>query len=179
MTPPAPYKPDPRGEFPQTPVDFAMHLCSSMALMRETALDHGLKPMGLSISRYRVLGVLVWFGSCRMTDVANLTAMDRTSLTRIADHLVRSGLVQRTANAKDRRQVYLDITEAGREAYRAALSVVLAYNAKILDGIPESIQREAARTLKIMAANLAPNAAARDGIIHYATASSGAVGVEG
>ncbi|HEX7758958.1 MAG TPA: MarR family transcriptional regulator [Caulobacteraceae bacterium] len=172
--PPEPYVPDPKKEFPLTPVDFLMHLTSSMALMRESALDQQLKPLGLSISRYRVLGVLVRFGPCRMTDVANLTAMDRTSLTRVADHLVGGGLVERTTSSKDRRQVFLEITQAGRDAHRAALAVVLGYNAKILDGISETAQRQAARTLKVLAANLAPNPSARDGIILYATAASGA-----
>jgi DNA-binding MarR family transcriptional regulator len=166
--PPEPYAADPKGEFALMPVDFVMHLTSSMALMRDAALDQGLKPLGLSVSRYRVLGVLVRFGNTRMTDLANLTAMDRTSLTRIADHMVQTGMVQRTSNPKDRRQVYLDITDAGREAHRDALSVVLGYNTKLLAGISEETQRAAARTLQVMAANLAPNPGARDGIIHYA-----------
>lgn len=166
--PPMPYASDPRGEFPLSPVDFVMHLTSSMALMRDGALDQGLKPLGLSTSRYRVLGVLVRFGRLRMTDVANLTATDRTSLTRIADHMVQSGLVERTSSPKDRRQVFLDITDAGREAHRDAVAIVLGYNARLLRGIPEDIQRRAARTLVTMASNLAPNVAARDGIVHYA-----------
>jgi len=163
-----PYAPDPRGEFPLSPVDFVMHLTSSMALMRDSAMDHGLKPLGLSMSRYRVLGVLVRFGRTRMTDLSNLTAMDRTSLTRIADHMLKSGLAARSSDPKDRRQVFLEITEAGREAHRDALSIVLGYNSRLLGGIPEPVQREAARTLMIMAANLAPNPAARDGMVHYA-----------
>ncbi|MGA0602708.1 MarR family winged helix-turn-helix transcriptional regulator [Caulobacter sp. KR2-114] len=145
-----------------------MHLTSSMALMRDSALDQGLRPLGLSTSRYRVLGVLVRFGRTRMTDLANLTAMDRTSLTRIADQMVQAGLVARTSTPKDRRQVFLEITETGREAHRDAVAVVLGYNARLLRGIPEPVQREAARTLMTMAANLAPNPGARDGIIHYA-----------
>lgn len=166
--PPEPYAADPKGEFALMPIDFVMHLTSSMALMRDAALDQGLKPLGLSISRYRVLGVLVRFGNTRMTDLANLTAMDRTSLTRVADHMVRAGLVKRTSNPKDRRQVFLDITDQGREAHRDALSLVLGYNARLVSGIPDEAQRAAARTLQVMAANLAPNPGARDGIIHYA-----------
>lgn len=166
--PPTPYQSDPKGEFPLAPLDYAMHLTSSIGLMRDSALDQGLKAFGLSVSRYRVLGVLVRFGVCRMTDLSNLTAMDRTSLTRIADTLIDKGLVTRITNPKDRRQVFLDITEAGREAHRQALAVVLSYNARILQGIPEAAQREAARTLRRMAANLAPNDGARDGIIFYA-----------
>jgi DNA-binding MarR family transcriptional regulator len=165
--PPAPYAADPKREFALTPVDFVMHLTSSMALLRDSALDHGLKPLGLSVSRYRVLGVLARFGASRMTDVANLTAMDRTSLTRVADNLVKAGLAVRTASAKDRRHVFLEITEAGRETHRAAVAVVLGYNARLLADVPEPVKRQAARTLTRMAANLAPNAAARDGIVHF------------
>lgn len=169
-----PYAPDPEGEFPLASVDFLMHLTSSMALMRESSLDQGLKPLGLSVSRYRVLGVLVRFGGSRMTDLANLTAMDRTSLTRIADHLVAGGMAARAASPKDRREVFLEITDLGRETHRAALGLVLDYNSKILNGISDAAQRRAAHTLRTMAANLAPNPAARDGIILYANPAGAA-----
>lgn len=177
--PPEPYARDPKGEFPLNPIDFAMHLTSSVELMRQSSLDQRLKPLGLSVSRYRVLAVLVRFGSSRMTDVANLTAMDRTSLTRIADHLVGGGMVERATNPKDRRQVFLDVTEAGRAAFRAGLAVVLGYNAMILEGITEPEQRQAARTLRMMAVNLAPNTSARDGIVYAAPPATAAANDKG
>ena len=91
-----------------------------------------------------------------------------TTVLTVLSRLYDKGLVTRASNPEDRRQVSLDITEAGRAAHRDALAVVLSYNARILQGIPETLQREAARTLQAMAANLAPNPGARDGIIYYA-----------
>ena len=48
--------------------------------------------VGLNVSR--VLGVLERFGASTMTEVANFTAMQRTTLTRIADHTA-AGLIAR------------------------------------------------------------------------------------
>lgn len=163
-----PYSADPKQEFPLAPGDHLLQLISAMALIRDSAMDAALKAVGLSMNRYRVLGVLVRFGACRMTDLANLTAMDRTSLTRIADHLVRDDHVERKTTTHDRRQVFLEMRPAGRKAHLAALEVVLGNNRMILADTPDEARRETARTLKTIAANLAPNPAARDSIIDYA-----------
>ena len=40
-------------------------------------------------------------------------------------------------------------------------------NRRILDGIPDAAHRATARTLKQVVENLAPDAAARDSIIHF------------
>ncbi len=163
-----PFSVDPKQQFPLAPGDHLLRLITAMALIRDSAMDAALKAVGLSMNRYRVLGVLVRFGACRMTDLANLTAMDRTSLTRIADHLVRDDHVERKTTAHDRRQVFLEIRPAGRQAHLTALEVVLNNNRMILADIPDEARRETARTLKTIAANLAPNPAARDSIIDYA-----------
>jgi len=102
-----------------------------------------------------------------MTELSHFTAIDRTTLTRIADQLVAAGQVERQTTAHDRRQVLLDLTPQGRAAYLKALGVVFEFNRRILDGIPDEAHRAAARTLKQVVENLAPDALARDSIIHF------------
>ena len=155
------------GEFPLPPGDYLLQLTSAMRTMRDTALDAQLRPHGLTASRYRVLGVLNQFGACTMSEMANFTAMDRTTLTRIADQLVVVGWVERKAAPKDRRQVLLELTGLGRNTYLAAVKIVFAYNKKILEDIPEEAHRATARVLKALVVNLAPNDHARDSIIHF------------
>jgi DNA-binding MarR family transcriptional regulator len=160
--------PDPEGEFPFRPEDYALHLASAIALIRDSALEAALRPIGLNPGRYRVLGALARFGTMTMTEVAGFTMLDRTTLTRIADHLVADGHVERIAAPKDRRQVLLEITEAGRECYRAALPAVFAYNRSLLKGLDAGEIRASARTLKLLTANLAANPTIRSFLLDFA-----------
>jgi MarR family transcriptional regulator, lower aerobic nicotinate degradation pathway regulator len=158
---------DPQGEFPFGAADYVLHLLAAIHQFRDAALDARLKAVGLNVGRYRVLGVLNRFGACTMTELSHFTAIDRTTLTRIADQLVANDQVERQTTARDRRQVLLALTPSGRKVYIAALGVVFEFNRRILEGIPEKAHRATARVLKQVVGNLAPDAAARDSIIHF------------
>jgi len=158
---------DPAGEFPFDVVDYVPHLIAAIAQFRDSELDAALRVFGLNVGRYRVLGVLARFDDCTMTELANFTAIDRTTLTRTADHLVANGLVERSADGRDRRQVRLVLTAAGREIHRKALLIVFDLNGRLLEVVPEEESRTAARVLQAIVRALAPNAAAEKSIIHY------------
>ena len=158
---------DPTEEFPFAVDDYVLHLVVAIYQFRDSRMDAALRTLDLNVSRYRVLGVLDRFGASTMTELANFTAMQRTTLTRIADQLVAAGLVVRNAEARDRRHVVLDFTDLGQETYRKALAVVLNLNQRLLDGVPEAERRSTARVLMQVVDNLAPNQLARDGIIHF------------
>ncbi len=158
---------DPDGEFPFDVVDYVPHLIAAISQFRDSRLDAALRPLGLNVGRYRVLGVLARFDGCSMTELANFTAIDRTTLTRIADHLVAAGLAGRNSNAKDRRQVRLSLTDPGRRTHRKALRIVFALNGRLLERVPAPERRAAARVLQAIVRALAPNEAAERSIIHY------------
>jgi DNA-binding MarR family transcriptional regulator len=158
---------DPTEEFPFAVDDYVLHLVVAIYQFRDSRMDSALRTLGLNVSRYRVLGVLDRFGASTMTELANFTAMQRTTLTRIADQLVAAGLVERNAESRDRRHVVLDLTDLGRETYSQALAVVLNLNQSLMDGVPEHERRATARVLMQVVGNLAPNRLARDGIIHF------------
>ena len=158
---------DPKGEFPFHVVDYVPHLIAAISQFRDSALDRELRKLGLNVGRYRVLGVLNRFNACTMTELAHFTAIDRTTLTRIADHLVEGGQCVRLSDPKDRRQVRLELTPDGAKLYRKGVVVVFELNGKLLEGLGESSSRSAARVLQGIVRNLAPNEAARDSIIHF------------
>ena len=163
---------DPEGEFPFAPSDYVLHLLAAIHQFRDSALDARLKGLGLNVGRYRVLGVLNRFGACTMTELSHFTAIDRTTLTRIADQLVAAGQVERQTSARDRRQVLLDLTPPGLAIYLKALAIVFEFNGRILDGIPDDAHRATARTLKRVVENLAPDTLARESIIHFSREAS-------
>ena len=158
---------DPLGEFPFAAPDYVLHLLAAIHQFRDSALDSRLKGLGLNVGRYRVLGVLNRFGACTMTELSHFTAIDRTTLTRIADQLVAEQRVQRKSTDKDRRQVLLELTKEGLEVYGAALAKVFELNRRILLDIPEDAHRATARVLKQVVENLVPDPLARDSIIRF------------
>lgn len=164
---------DPTEEFPFAVDDYVLHLLAAIHQFRDSNLDNALRSLGLNVGRYRVLGVLNRFGLSTMTELANFTAMQRTTLTRIADHLVAAGWVERRGEARDRRQVLLELTETGRKTYLRAVSIVFELNNRLLASVPEADARGAARVLVRVVENLAPNPAARDSIIYFSREALG------
>jgi DNA-binding MarR family transcriptional regulator len=158
---------DPTEEFPFAVDDYVLHLVVAIYQFRDSKMDAALRTLGLNVSRYRVLGVLERFGASTMTELANFTAMQRTTLTRIADQLVAANWVERRAEARDRRHVVLDLTDLGRETHGRALGLVLNLNKRLMDSVPEHERRSTARVLMRVVDNLAPNRLARNGIIHF------------
>jgi len=164
---PDPSSTDAEGEFAFAAGDYLLHLLAIIGLFRDSALDARLRPLGLNVSRYRAMAVLNRFGACTMTEVAKFTGVDRTTLTRVADQLVAAGWAERLSEAKDRRQVLLQFTVAGREVFAEAVAVLVDVNVHLLDGVPEEARRATARVLMQVVENLSPSQMVRNGIINF------------
>ena len=87
--------------------------------LRGLRSDHGVSGAKLAI-----LGWLFRAGrSMTATDLANLERLQPQSLTRIISELDEQGFIRRTQDETDRRQILIEITQAGQE-----LLVVDAYH---------------------------------------------------
>jgi DNA-binding MarR family transcriptional regulator len=84
------------------------------------AYDQALRPCGLRLTQYSVLANLTRSGGLSITDLAELLAMERTTLTRNLRPLERAGWV-RIGPGPDRRSRAVEITPAGRRVYDRAL----------------------------------------------------------
>ena len=69
---------------------------------------------GLTPTRISVLLTVVRERSIRLSDLAELEGINPTQLSRAIAHLVDTGLVERSADAGDRRAAWLKPTAAGR-----------------------------------------------------------------
>ena len=78
--------------------------------------DAALKPFGLTNGQFSLLMALNRPDGPRISDLAPFLAMDRTTLTAALKVMERRGLVQSAADAGDRRNRRLALTEAGRGA---------------------------------------------------------------
>ena len=76
---------------------------------------------GLTLPAYEVLAHLSEAPErrLRMSDLAAMSVLTPSGLTRVVDRLVREGLVERQRCASDARVVYAALTDAGDERVRA------------------------------------------------------------
>jgi DNA-binding MarR family transcriptional regulator len=145
--------PDPKGEFPFEVPLFLINLMVAIGTAREAAVEKALAPHELSVARYRSLVNISRLGDCSMKELAVMTGIDRSTLTRVIDQLIEHGLVARAEDAADRRRVLLSITEAGRAKLAGAEAVVQEIGRKSLENIPEDTQRAMVEGLRAMLAS--------------------------
>lgn len=85
--------------------------------------DEALRPAGLTNGQFSLLMSLNRPQPPAMGGVAELLAMDRTTLTAALKPLERRGLVEIEADPADRRSRLLRLTDAGRAVLIAALPI--------------------------------------------------------
>jgi long-chain acyl-CoA synthetase len=86
-------------------------------------VERALDPLDLSLPQYRVLSLL-HDGSSASSALAGRLAVSPPSITAVVDGLVARGLVERHADAEDRRRLTLVVTPAGAQLLRAAEDAV-------------------------------------------------------
>jgi DNA-binding MarR family transcriptional regulator len=87
------------------------------------AFDDALRPLGLTNGQFSLLMSLNRPTAARPAEIAELLAMDRTTLIANVKPLERRGLVAVTVDAGDKRGRLLALTSAGRVLLAAALPV--------------------------------------------------------
>jgi DNA-binding MarR family transcriptional regulator len=150
---------DPKGEFPLDLTTYVFHLFTVTTRHRDARLETILKPLGLNLPRHRALSVIASLEPCTMTELAEFSAVDRTTLTRTIDQLVQAGLVARATPPEDRRQVVLTLTEAGLIACRGSLRAIYRLNRELLSGLGDEEQRALAHAFERFLAHLVPEPA--------------------
>lgn len=120
--------------------DYLFYLLFHATRQREIAFDAAFADTGINMNRLRTLSVIRRLDGCTMKDLARLTAIDRTTLTRSVDQLVEQGLVERSTPAGDRRKVQMCLSPAGEAFHTEALKVVAAFNRRALDGVSRKDQ---------------------------------------
>ena len=81
--------------------------------------EDALADRGLTIAMWRVLAALSNNGALRQIDLSNLTSIEVSTLSRLVTRLVRMGLVTRTRNSTNSREVAVELTAKGTHCRRA------------------------------------------------------------
>jgi DNA-binding MarR family transcriptional regulator len=107
------------------------------ARMLARRFDEALRPVGVTSGQFSLLNALNRPQPPAIGPVAQLLAMDRTTLTAALKPLERDGLVTVVADPKDRRSRLLHLTDKGRRVLAAAVPIWCDLHAAIEAGLPE------------------------------------------
>jgi DNA-binding MarR family transcriptional regulator len=107
---------------------------SQILARRTRAINARLRPYGVDYARWRVLAVLQEHSGATMGRLADLTSVDRTTLTRTLGLMEKAGLVARRQRKSDRRSLAISLTAKGRRMFARILPLTLGETDRALTG---------------------------------------------
>jgi len=109
---------------------------------------------GISNEQGRLLSVIKSRGPMRPVDIATLLERAPNSMSMLVDRMVKAGLVRRTRDRKDRRAVFVSLTNKGNEAVEPAIPAVWEFMNRFLSVVSYDEQRALADTLETLKCEL-------------------------
>ncbi len=140
-------------------VDAVLH--ASRALVAVAARSLASVADEVTLPQYRALVVLAGRGPCSLAELAGLLDVSPSTATRMSDRLVAKGLVRRRTSSRDRRQVRLALTEAGRALVANVTALRRQDISRIVDAVPAGRRHQLVESLTAFA-EAAGEAADRD-----------------
>ncbi len=130
------------------------------SIVAEQFGEEGLSPHGLSIAMWRVLAALASAGEQRQIDLADLTSIDSSTLSRLVTRLIRIGLVTRSRSAISNREVVVKLSAKGNAVVSGLIPIARAYETAALADISPEELMVLKRCLRRMYNNMKQRAAA-------------------
>ena len=146
---------------------YLFHLLVAIDRQRDLRLDERMRALGLTVPRYRAIGVIARLEPCTMSELADYSVVERTTMTRIVDQLVAEALAERSSTTADRRKVLLSLTPAGRQLYTRAVEIIIELNREMVAGIPASVQAAVIGAEETMLRNLVREPGLADRLMHF------------
>jgi DNA-binding MarR family transcriptional regulator len=116
--------------------------------------DRDIRAHGIAVQEWRVLAALAAHGDQRLSDLALLTSIDLSTLSRLVGRMASAGLVTRSRSTGDKRAVLVAPTVLGKRTTQAILPIARRYERIALDGIGEDEAALLKRLLERVYANL-------------------------
>jgi DNA-binding MarR family transcriptional regulator len=121
---------------------------------RDRELAQGLRDFGLRVPEWRALAALYSRRGCTTSQLAELSTIDRTTLTRTVDRMQDAGWIERLADGADLRVTRLALTAAGKKMFERIWPEVQRLNQLALEGLSKSDIQSLQRILERMRSNL-------------------------
>jgi DNA-binding MarR family transcriptional regulator len=113
-----------------------------------------IREQGVAVQEWRVLAALAAAGSQRLSDLAGLTSIDLSTLSRLVSRMARGGLVRRSRANGDKRERRVALTAKGGRTTRAIIPTARRYELVALAGLSAQEARLLKRLLARVYANL-------------------------
>ena len=121
---------------------------------RDRELTQGLREFGLRVPEWRALAALYARQRCTMSELADLSTIDRTTLTRTIDRMQGAGWLSRLADSDDMRVTRLELTASGRKLFEKIWPTVARLNELALAGLSKADVQHLHKLLEQMRTNL-------------------------
>lgn len=128
--------------------------------MVERFQGEALAPHRLGIAAWRVLAALSHDGAQRQVDLAAMTSIEPSTLSRLVTRLVRAKLVTRARSPSSQREVKVALAPNGRALVDRLIPIALELEAAASKGLAARELASAKRALRRIYANLKPPPAA-------------------
>jgi DNA-binding MarR family transcriptional regulator len=122
-----------------------------------------LAPYQLSIAMWRVMAALSSKGGQRQIDLADLTSIDVSTLSRLVTRLVRMGVASRTRSASSTREVVVKLTPKGKAQVARLVPLARDYEAAAIGGVRPDELAMVKSALRRMYANMKARQQAESG----------------
>jgi len=109
----------------------------SLALCQDSVFSK----YGLTTEQFGVLASIKSRGPLRPSDLASILERSPNSMSMLVDRMVKAGLVKRVRDRKDRRTVFVSMTDKGEKAVEPAIPAGWEFIHKILSPLSYNDQR--------------------------------------
>ena len=116
----------------------ALNLCQDLVFSK----------YGITTEQWRVLACIKSRGPLRPIDIASMLERGPNTISQLVDRMVKAGLVRRTRDRKDRRTVFVSMTDKGKEAIEPAVPAGWEFVHRLLSPLSYDEQRALASTLE-------------------------------
>lgn len=123
---------------PQQPyrlTDYPMHYFAAIQRQNQLNLARALREFGLTVPMWRALSALHEKDGQTIGEIAQLAVLDRSSLGRLLDDMVKAKLVEREPLPDDRRALMIRLSAQGRKVFAETLPVARHHYRGVLKGV--------------------------------------------
>lgn len=128
--------------------DYLPYLLAQASHLACRRFDAYLKPLGITQGQWRVLATLADSGPLSVGELEPFVLATQSAVSKAVDRMERDGLVERAAEASDRRRVRVTITERGRALVRRLRDSARLHEASVLAGTSDDEAEALKATLK-------------------------------
>lgn len=131
------------------PLEHALVVKLAVAVNLNTSVFHQLyaRRHDLTLTDWRVLAVLVSRPGISATELSEILAVDKMSITRAVQRLLERGRIRATANPRDRRRLALTVTPKGGTLYDKIAPQAWDHQERCLHDLSAAERAELARLL--------------------------------